>query len=54
MIRFEVDPNLVADALREGRKLVVEVYQTRGGTWKKVTLGERSPHAQPVAIAKRA
>lgn len=53
MIRFEIDPNLVADAIREGRKLVVEVYQTRGGTWTKaIVIGDRSPHA-PNAFAPR-
>lgn len=45
MIRFEIDPTLTADAIREGRKLVVEVYQTRGGVWKKaVVMGDRSPY----------
>jgi hypothetical protein len=51
MTRFEVDPTLVADALAQGRKLVVEVYSERH---YRVTLGEMSPHRQPVAIGKRA
>jgi len=51
MIRFEVDPTLVADALREGRKLIIEV--SADGRIKKATLGPASPHrranAQQVA-----
>lgn len=49
MIRFEVDPTLVADALAEGRKLWVEVYSARH---YKVTLGEKSPLG-PLAVAMR-
>lgn len=48
--RFDIDPTLVADAIGEGRKLVVTVFSP---TYRKVTLGDRSPHAQPGAIAKR-
>jgi hypothetical protein len=47
---FIVDPTLVADALREGRTLVVDV----GDHHSKVTLGPASKYAQPIAVAKRA
>lgn len=51
---FEIDPNLVADAVREGYTLHVEVTQGRTGIFKKVTLGQRSPHVPYAArMAKR-
>ena len=53
MIRFEVDPSLVADALAEGRKLIVTIGGDRH-QYRRVTLGDPSPHRQPIAIAKRA
>lgn len=52
MIRFEVDPTLVAEAIREGRKLWIEV---RSPSHYRATLGEPSPHRRHAdAIAKAA
>lgn len=39
---FEIDPNLVASAIRDGRKLFVEIK----GTSVRVTLGDPSPHVK--------
>lgn len=47
MIRFEVDPTLVADAIREGRKLFVEV--SPDGHIKRAKLGQLSPHRKQAA-----
>lgn len=53
--RFTLDPNLVADAVREGRVIDVQVFSTAPGRWfTKAALGAASPHAHPVAVAKRA
>lgn len=41
MIRFEVDPTLVADAIRDGRKLWVEVDSP---TRYRAILGQPTPH----------
>jgi len=42
MIRFEVDPTLVADALSQGCKLVIEV--SPDGRTKRASLGQPSPY----------
>ena len=47
MIRFEVDPTLVAEAIREGRKLLVEV--SPDGRIKRAVLGQPSPYRKVVA-----
>lgn len=53
MIRFEVDPTLVAEAIREGRKLFIEVDVER--KHHRAILGQPSPHKQlAAAIAKAA
>lgn len=44
-IRFEVDPALVADALAQGRRLMVEVSGPRR---YKVTLSSASRHQRQV------
>lgn len=46
MIRFEVDPTLVAEAIREGRKLIIEVDPRIG--MKRAILGQPSPHFRHV------
>lgn len=50
MKRFAIDPGLVQDALRAGRTLVVEVSDTH----HRVTLGDASAYAEPVARRMRA
>lgn len=51
MIRFEVDPTLVADAIREGRKLWIEVDVER--RHHRAVLGQPSPHKRHAdAVAK--
>ena len=49
---FEIDPTLAREAVLSGRKLLVHTNEARG--MAKVTLGDPSPHRQPVAISKRA
>ena len=46
MIRFEVDPTLVADAIREGRKLIIEVDPRTGST--RAILSQPSQHFRHV------
>jgi hypothetical protein len=46
MIRFEVDPTLVADAIREGRKLIIEVDPRIGRT--RAILSQPSQHFRHV------
>lgn len=41
-VKFIIDPTLVAEAVREGRQLIVEIDPRIGR--KKVTLGDVSPH----------
>lgn len=43
---FEIDPTLVADAIREGRKLTVEIRQFGGRLYPKVKLGQPSPYTR--------
>lgn len=50
MIRFVIDPTLVREALLEGRQLVVTV---RSATEYRVTLGDKSPHRERPALAKK-
>ena len=50
---FEIDPTLVADAIREGRKLNVEIRRFSGRLYPRVTLGAVSPYVQPVAKAEQ-
>ncbi len=47
MITFEVDPTLVANAIREGRKLLITV--SPDGKIKRATLGQLSPHRKIAA-----
>lgn len=57
MIRFEIDPNLSADAIREGRKIVVTLTphpRAPDGFYKKVTLGDPSPYRRAPFLAKQA
>lgn len=46
IMRFEVDPTLVADAIREGRKLIIEIDPRIGR--RMATLGRPSPHFRHV------
>ncbi len=43
----EIDPTLVAEAIREGRKLFVEVDCARGTV--RAVLGQPSPHRPKAA-----
>jgi len=46
---FDIDPTLVADAIREGRKLTVVIRQFNGKLYPKVTLGQPSPYPRKAA-----
>lgn len=52
MRRFEIDPTIVADALREGRKLIVEIDPSVN-RYAKVTLGDVSPYFKQAKQAQQ-